>query len=50
MAERLEIDPKAGEELRIYLAKDAYNGFGPGDKDGGFDVVGANGFERLKKK
>jgi hypothetical protein len=39
--------PKEGETLRIYLARDAYDGFGTENKDGGFNVVGANGFERL---
>ena len=38
--------PKKGETLRIYLARNAYNGFGS-TNDGGFDVIGANGFERL---
>ncbi len=42
--------PKLNETLRVYLAKDSYNGFGKGDNDGGFDVIGSNGFERLKKK
>ncbi len=39
--------PKEGDSLRIYLARNAYHGFGTG-KDGGFDVFGANGFEKLK--
>ncbi|MGE4158553.1 MAG: hypothetical protein AB7F75_05605 [Planctomycetota bacterium] len=38
--------PEVGTTLRIYLACNAYNGFGE-TKDGGFDVIGANGFERL---
>lgn len=38
--------PAVGGTLRIYLATNAYNGFGE-TKDGGFDVIGANGFERL---
>ncbi len=40
--------PKQDEFLRIYLARNSYNGFGE-TKDGGFDVVGANGFEKLKE-
>lgn len=39
--------PAEGERVRLYLARDAYNGFGPGRMDGGLDVLGANGFERL---
>ena len=40
--------PAAGQTLRIYLARNAYNGFGD-STDGGFDVIGANGFEKLKE-
>jgi hypothetical protein len=40
--------PKDGETLRIYLAQNAYDGFGSGNNDDGFNVIGANGFERLK--
>jgi hypothetical protein len=39
--------PKAGETLRIYLAKNAYDGFSNENTDGGFNVLGANGFEKL---
>jgi hypothetical protein len=39
--------PKAGERLRVYLAKNAYDGFSTTNHDGGFNVIGANGFERL---
>jgi hypothetical protein len=38
--------PKAGETLRIYLARNAYDGFTKENNDGGFNVIGANGFER----
>ena len=38
--------PTKGETLRIYLARNAYHGFGT-TNDGGFDVIGANGFEKL---
>jgi hypothetical protein len=40
--------PNAGESLRIYMARDAYDGFGT-TNDGGFNVIGANGFERLRE-
>jgi hypothetical protein len=40
--------PDAGDSLRIYLARNAYDGFGDDNKDGGFNVIGANGFEPLK--
>jgi hypothetical protein len=39
--------PKEGERLRVYLAKNAYDGFSTTNQDGGFNVIGANGFERL---
>jgi len=38
--------PKAGETLRIYLAQNSYDGFATDNKDGGFNVIGANGFDR----
>lgn len=40
-------EPGAGQTLRIYAAKNAYDGFGT-TKDGGYNVIGANGFEALK--
>jgi hypothetical protein len=40
--------PKTGKSLRIYLARNAYDGFSVTD-DGGFNVIGANGFEREEK-
>jgi hypothetical protein len=42
--------PKEGETLRIYLARNAYDGFTHDNKDGGFNVIGANGFERIDGK
>lgn len=39
--------PDEGDIIRVYLARNAYNGFGH-SQDGGFDVIGANGFEILK--
>jgi hypothetical protein len=40
--------PAEGERLRVYLARNAYDGFGEDNRDGGFNVIGANGFEKLK--
>jgi hypothetical protein len=40
--------PNRDESLRIYMARNAYDGFGT-TSDGGFNVIGANGFEKLKK-
>jgi hypothetical protein len=40
--------PKQGETVRIYMAKNAYDGFTFDNKDGGFNVIGANGFENVK--
>lgn len=42
--------PATGETLRIYLARNAYDGFRSDNDDGGYNVIGANGFERLKPK
>jgi hypothetical protein len=39
--------PEGGANIRAYLARNAYDGFGQ-TKDGGFNVIGANGFEKLK--
>jgi hypothetical protein len=39
--------PGAGEALRIYLARNSYDGFTVDNKDGGFNVIGPNGFEQL---
>jgi hypothetical protein len=35
--------PEAGSDVRVYLARNSYDGFGS-TKDGGFNVIGANGF------
>ena len=40
--------PVVGETHRIYVSKNAYDGFSRDNKDGGFNVIGANGFEKLK--
>jgi hypothetical protein len=37
--------PEPEERVRVYLARDAYDGFGRTD-DHGFNVIGANGFAR----
>jgi hypothetical protein len=39
--------PKVDETLRIYLSRNAYDGFSRDNQDGGFNVIGANGFEQL---
>jgi len=39
--------PSAGETHRIYLARNAYDGFTDKNNDGGFNVILANGFEKL---
>ncbi|MHC4598150.1 MAG: hypothetical protein ACYS47_04010 [Planctomycetota bacterium] len=39
--------PEEGQTLRIYLARNAYDGFVTDNQDGGFNVIGANGFEAL---
>jgi hypothetical protein len=41
--------PEAGEKHRIYLARNAYDGFASAEEnsDGGLNVIGANGFEKL---
>jgi hypothetical protein len=41
--------PASGYSVRVYLARNAYDGFTNQNKDGGFNVVGPNGFEVLKK-
>lgn len=39
--------PSQGETIRVYMARNAYDGFG-NTNDGGFNVIGANGFEEVK--
>ena len=41
--------PGEGDQVRVYVAKNAYDGFSFANKDGGFNVIGADGFEILKK-
>ena len=40
--------PAADDTVRVYLARNAYDGFTTENKDGGFNVIGANGFEAVK--
>jgi hypothetical protein len=42
--------PSEGETLRIYLARNAYDGFTYDNHDGGYNVIGANGFEPIITK
>ena len=41
--------PSRGDRVRVYLARDAYDGFltAEGNADGGYNVVVPNGFEKL---
>jgi hypothetical protein len=36
--------PDEGQRVRVHLARDAYDGFTDANRDGGFNVIGANGF------
>jgi hypothetical protein len=40
--------PSTGDTVRIYLSRNAYDGFTKDNNDGGFNVIGANGFEIMK--
>jgi hypothetical protein len=42
--------PSEGETLRIYLARNAYDGFTYANHDGGYNVIGANGFEPIASR
>jgi hypothetical protein len=39
--------PSDGESFRLYLARNSSDAFGE-NKDGGFNVIGPNGFQKLK--
>jgi len=39
--------PEEGDRVRVYLARNAYDGFTDQNEDGGYNVIGANGFELL---
>lgn len=41
--------PGEGMFVRVYLAQNAYDGFDLNNNDGGFNVIGANGFETLQQ-
>ncbi len=38
--------PKDRDSIRMYLARNAYDGFSNDNNDGGFNVIGANGFQK----
>ena len=40
--------PSEKEVCRVYLARNAYDGFSYSDRDNGFNVIGPNGFEELQ--
>lgn len=42
--------PNKGDTIRVFLAQNAYDGFGTNQNDGGFHVIGPNGFEVIKAK
>lgn len=39
--------PSKGDSVRVYLARNSYDGFTFENNDGGFNVIGTNGFEKL---
>ena len=41
--------PKAGQKARVFLAKNAHDGYTPDNQDGGYNVLVPNGFEKYKK-
>ncbi|QDV25857.1 hypothetical protein [Aureliella helgolandensis] len=42
--------PSTGDTVRIYLSRNSYDGFTKDNNDGGYNVIGANGFEIMKKE
>jgi hypothetical protein len=38
--------PEDRDTVRVYLARNAYDGFSNDNNDGGFNVIGANGFQK----
>ena len=44
-----ENQPKKDQTCRFYLAKDSYDGWKDGNKDGGYNVVYVNGIQPIKK-
>ena len=41
--------PKKDQTYRFYLAKNSYDGWNDGNKDGGYNVVYVNGIQPIKK-
>ncbi len=39
--------PSSGDRVRVYLARNAHDGFNPDNLDGGYNVLIPNGFEKL---
>ena len=44
-----ENQPKKDQTYRFYLAKNSYDGWKDGNKDGGYNVVYVNGIQPIKK-
>ena len=44
-----ENQPKKNQTCRFYLAKNSYDGWKDGNKDGGYNVVYVNGIQPIKK-
>ena len=44
-----ENQPKKGQAYRFYLAKNSFDGWKDGNKDGGYNVVYVNGIQPIKK-
>ncbi len=42
--------PGKNDVVRVYLARNSYDGFTDENEDGGFNVIGTNGFEQLPSK
>lgn len=42
--------PAEKDAVRVYLAKNAYDGFSTNNEDGGFNVIGREGWEPLKSR
>lgn len=42
--------PNSNDNVRVYLARNSYDGFTDQNEDGGFNVIGTNGFEKLPSK
>ena len=42
--------PSKDDVVRVYLARKSYDGFTDENEDGGLNVIGTNGFEKLPSK